>query len=57
MSRVVVPALQATQPGGIGPLESILGLLKILIIRALVILPYLVHEGLGHSVAVGPGMC
>jgi hypothetical protein len=28
------PAMQATQPGGIGSLESILGLLKILKIRA-----------------------
>jgi hypothetical protein len=27
-NRVVVPARQATQPGGIGSLESILGLLK-----------------------------
>jgi hypothetical protein len=26
--RVIVPARQATQPGGIGSLESILGLLK-----------------------------
>jgi hypothetical protein len=31
---VVIPAHQATQPGGIGSLESILGLLKILNIRA-----------------------
>jgi len=30
-----VPARQATQPGGIGSLESILGLLKSLKIRAL----------------------
>jgi hypothetical protein len=35
MNRVVVPARQATQPGGIGSLESILGLLKSLKIRAL----------------------
>jgi hypothetical protein len=28
MNRVVVPARQATQSGGIGSLESILGLLK-----------------------------
>jgi hypothetical protein len=28
MNRVVVPARQATQPAGIGSLESILGLLK-----------------------------
>jgi hypothetical protein len=34
--RVVVPVRQATQPGGIGSLESILGLLKSLKIRALV---------------------
>jgi hypothetical protein len=27
-NKVVVPARQATQPGGIGSLESILGLLK-----------------------------
>ncbi len=33
-NRVVVPARQATQPGGIGSLESILGLLKNLKIRA-----------------------
>ena len=33
-NRVVVPARQATQPGGIGFLESILGLLKSLKIRA-----------------------
>ncbi len=32
-SRVVVPARQATQPGGIGSLDSILGLLKSLKIR------------------------
>ena len=31
----VVPARQATQPGGIGSLKSILGLLKSLKIRAL----------------------
>jgi hypothetical protein len=31
---VVVPARQATQPGGIGSLESILGFLKSLKIRA-----------------------
>jgi hypothetical protein len=31
---VVVPTRQATQPGGIGSLESILGLLKSLTIRA-----------------------
>jgi hypothetical protein len=35
MNRVVLPARQATQPGGIGSLESILGLLKSLKIRAL----------------------
>jgi hypothetical protein len=34
-NRVIVPARQATQPGGIGFLESILGLLKSLKIRAL----------------------
>ncbi len=34
MNRVVVPARLATQPGGIGSLESILGLLKSLKIRA-----------------------
>jgi len=33
--RFVVPARQTTQPGGIGSLESILGLLKSLKIRAL----------------------
>ncbi len=33
-NRVVVPARQATQPGGIGSLESILGLLQSLKIRA-----------------------
>jgi hypothetical protein len=33
-NRVVVPARQATQPGGIGSLESILVLLKSLKIRA-----------------------
>jgi hypothetical protein len=32
---VVVPARKATQPGEIGPLESILGLLRSLKIRAL----------------------
>ncbi len=32
----MVPARQATQPGGIGSLESIFGLLKSLKIRALV---------------------
>jgi hypothetical protein len=31
---VVVPACQATQPGGIGSLESIFGLLENLKIRA-----------------------
>ncbi len=36
-NRVVVPARQATQPGGIGSLESILGLLKSLKIRAQII--------------------
>jgi len=35
-NRVIVPARQATQPGGIGSLESILGLLKSLKIWALV---------------------
>jgi hypothetical protein len=34
MNKVVVPARKATQPGGIGSLESILGLLKSLKIRA-----------------------
>jgi hypothetical protein len=34
MNRVVLPARQATQPSGIGSLESILGLLKSLKIRA-----------------------
>ncbi len=34
-NRVVVPARQATQVGGIGSLESILGLLKSLQIQAL----------------------
>ena len=34
-NRVVVPARQVTQPGGIGPLKSILGILKSLKIRAL----------------------
>ena len=34
-NRVVVPARQATQPGGIGSLKSLLGLLKSLDIRAL----------------------
>jgi hypothetical protein len=34
-NRVAVPARQATKPGGIGSLESILGLLKSLKIRAL----------------------
>ncbi len=34
-NKVVVPARQATQPGGIGSLESILGLLESLKIRAL----------------------
>jgi hypothetical protein len=33
--RVIVPARETTQPGGIGSLESILGLLKSLTIRAL----------------------
>ncbi len=37
--RVVVSARQATQPVGIGSLESILGLLKSLKIRALVLAP------------------
>ncbi len=35
MNRVVVAARQATKPRGIGSLESILGLLKSLNIRAL----------------------
>ncbi len=35
-NRVVVPARQATQPGVIGSLESILGLLKSLKIRDLI---------------------
>jgi hypothetical protein len=34
MNRVVVPARQATQPGGIGSLESIFGLRKSIKIRA-----------------------
>jgi len=34
-NSVVVPALQVTQPGGIGSLESILGLLKRLKLRIL----------------------
>jgi hypothetical protein len=34
MNRVVVLARQATQPGGIGSLDSFLGLLKSLKIRA-----------------------
>jgi hypothetical protein len=34
MNRVVIPARQGTQPGGIGSLESIIGLLKSLKIRA-----------------------
>jgi hypothetical protein len=34
-NKVVVPACQATKPGGIGSLASILGLLKSLKIRAL----------------------
>jgi hypothetical protein len=34
-NRVVVPARQATQPGGVGSLELILGLLKSLKIWAL----------------------
>ncbi len=34
-NTVVVPARRAKQPGGIGSLESILGLLKSLKIRAL----------------------
>ncbi len=34
-NRVSLPARQATQPGGIGFLESIFGLLKSLKIRAL----------------------
>ncbi len=33
-NRVFVPARQATQPGGIGSLKAILGLLKSLKIRA-----------------------
>jgi hypothetical protein len=33
-NRVVVPACQAIKPGGIGSLDSILGLLKSLKIRA-----------------------
>ncbi len=36
VGKVVVPARQATHPGGIGSLESILGLLKSLKFRALV---------------------
>jgi hypothetical protein len=35
-NRVVVPARQATQPGGIGSLKSILGLLKSLKIQAFI---------------------
>ncbi len=49
-NRVVVPARQATQLGGIGSLESILWLLKSLKIRALTI-PFqdAVPDGLGRS--------
>jgi hypothetical protein len=39
MNRVIVPARQETQPGGIDPSESILGLLKSLKIRALLTEP------------------
>ncbi len=41
-NRVVVLARQATKPGGIGSLESILGLLKSLKIRAQI--PFLVAQ-------------
>ncbi len=43
-NSVVVPARQATQPGGIGSLESILGLIKSLKIRALVFLNKTDHQ-------------
>ncbi len=49
-NRVVVPASQATQPGGIGSLESILGLLKSLKIRAL----YTEREGNIEELNIGP---
>jgi hypothetical protein len=42
MNRVVVPARQATQPGGIGSLESILRLLKSLKIRTRTV--YLIRD-------------
>jgi hypothetical protein len=42
-NRVVVPARQATQPGGIGSLESILELLKIRAHRKRLIFEHLFH--------------
>ncbi len=48
-NRVVVPARQATQPVGIGSLESILGLLKNLKIRALSTVPEGGHVGQKHE--------
>ncbi len=51
-NRVVVPAHQATRPGGIGSLVSILGLLISLKIRALVTTMLCAREFLvGHHVA------
>jgi hypothetical protein len=44
LNRVVEPALQATQPGGTGSLESILELLKSLKIRALDFAEAVRHE-------------
>jgi hypothetical protein len=48
----VVPARQTTQPGGVGSLEWILGLLESLNIRALV--STCVKVSLGGSVPLGP---
>jgi hypothetical protein len=62
MNRVVVPARQATQPGGIGSLGLIFGLLKSLKIRALTkysVIPSwrsdLDGESLGLLAATAPG--
>jgi hypothetical protein len=52
LERVVVPARQDTQPGGVGSLESILGLLKSLKILALVAAGGLLnHPAYGEAIS------
>ncbi len=52
MNRVVVPARQATQPGGIDSPESILELLKSLKIRAQDLIIFPQAGGFRHSLPV-----